>query len=75
VFAFWQFGIDDIEHQNELAAGASVQALQPGEETVGRRSAVAPPAVGHGADHVVSIHDHDRRAGRSHRTHPQPAGQ
>jgi hypothetical protein len=60
VVAFRQVGVDHVEHQDMLLAGASLEALQSGEEAVSGTSPIAPPAVGHGADDVVPVHHDDR---------------
>ena len=45
VIVFWQFRIDDIEHQNQLVARPRLQALRSREEAAGDHPTVAPPTV------------------------------
>ena len=51
VVALGQVGLRHVEHQHQRLA----EALQPAEQPAHRRRAVAPPAVGGRAHHVVAV--------------------
>ena len=53
VVALGQVVLGHVEHERHRLA----EALQPGEQPPHGAGAVAPPAVGTGADHVVAVDD------------------
>ncbi len=57
VVAGGQVGLGHVEHQQHVVARRTPVALQPRQQPADRGGTVAPPAVGHGADHVVAVDD------------------